>query len=131
MESFDINGWRSWRGRDARAKDPGRPIKKLRLPLCDLVGVDIKLLRQFDQCLRALDRRQGYFRLEAGLWFRRARLVIVAPVLGILCQVQGRIPLIPSVRFFRASSGSALLFDRFKLDRASIASHIDTLNRWQ
>ena len=43
---------------------PGRAFEKLRLPLRDLVGVDIELLRQLGQRLLALDRGQGHLRLE-------------------------------------------------------------------
>jgi hypothetical protein len=43
--------------RDARAEDAGRAVEQLRLPGRDLVRVNIEKLRQFGQCLVALDGR--------------------------------------------------------------------------
>jgi hypothetical protein len=48
----------------AVSEDTGRAFEKLPLPLRDLVGVDIELLRQLGQRLLALDRAQSHFRLE-------------------------------------------------------------------
>jgi hypothetical protein len=42
----------------------GCSFKKLVAPLLDLVRMNIKFLRQFDQCLLALDRGHRRFRLE-------------------------------------------------------------------
>ena len=44
-------------------ENAGRPLEKLTLPLRDLIGVDIELLRQLGQRLLPLDRGQGHFRL--------------------------------------------------------------------
>jgi hypothetical protein len=41
----------------------GAPFK-LRFPRCDLVGVDVELLRQLNQCSVALDGGKRYLRLE-------------------------------------------------------------------
>src|SRR6202162_496154 len=43
---------------------PGRPSQKLRLPLRDLIGVNVELLRQLGQRLLALQSSQCHFRLE-------------------------------------------------------------------
>src|SRR6202035_4513549 len=43
---------------------PGRPFEKLRLPLRDLIGVNVELLRQLGQRLLALQSSQCHFRLE-------------------------------------------------------------------
>ena len=48
----------------AMPEDPGRAFKKLALPLRDLVGVNIELLRLFGQRLFALQGGQGHLRLE-------------------------------------------------------------------
>src|SRR5712671_505185 len=64
MKGFQIDGWRSGFGTSLSPEYPGRPFKELRLPLGDLVGMDIELLRQIGQRLLAFDRGQSHFRLE-------------------------------------------------------------------
>ena len=49
-----------------RQEDSCRRFQQLRLPLRDLVGVNIELLRQFCQCLVALQCGYRDFRLERG-----------------------------------------------------------------
>src|SRR4051812_10171941 len=44
---------------------PGCPVEKLRLPLGDLVGMNVELLRQLGQRLLALDGGQSHLRLES------------------------------------------------------------------
>ena len=64
MKGLQINRRRP--GLDSAApENTGRAFEKLTLPLRDLIGVDIELLRQLGQRLLALDRRQCHFRLEA------------------------------------------------------------------
>ena len=46
-------------------ENPGCAFKKLSLPLRDLIGVNVELLRQFGQRLLALQGGQGHFRLES------------------------------------------------------------------
>jgi hypothetical protein len=63
MKGLQIN--RRWHGLDsAMSENTGRAFEKLTLPLRDLIGVDIELLRQLGQRPLALDRGQGHFRLE-------------------------------------------------------------------
>src|ERR1700732_5215248 len=64
MKGFQIDGWRSGFGTSLSPEYPGRPFEELRLPLGDLVGMDIELLRQIGQRLLAFDRGQSHFRLE-------------------------------------------------------------------
>src|SRR4051794_4230234 len=48
-----------------RAKQPGCPVEQLRLPLGDLVGMNVELLCQLGQRLLALDGGQSHLRLES------------------------------------------------------------------
>jgi len=54
-------------------------LQKLCFPLRDLVDVHVELLRQLDQRLLAFRAANATFALNAGLWFRRTRFVIVSP----------------------------------------------------
>ena len=81
MERLQIHRWSNGAGLGLGAEYSGSPLQKLRLPLRDLVDVNVELLRQFDQRLLALQGSQRNFRLE-----RRAvvpaysfRFVIVSP----------------------------------------------------
>ena len=72
----------------------GGPTLKLGFPRRDLIGMHIKLLRQLSQCSIALDRG------KAGVWFRRARLLIVSPdSRANLARRQAETPLIALFRF--------------------------------
>src|ERR1700726_1070644 len=42
----------------------GCPFLELRLPRCDLIGVDVELLRKLSQCSIALQGRKRHLRLE-------------------------------------------------------------------
>src|ERR1035438_8752434 len=64
MKGFQIDGWRGRFGVSLTSEYPGSPFEQLRLPLGDLVGMDIELLHQFGKRLLALDRGQSHFRLE-------------------------------------------------------------------
>ena len=64
MKSLQIDRRRPGLG-SAVPENAGGAFEKLTLPLRDLVGVDIELLRQLGQRLLALDRGQRHFRLEA------------------------------------------------------------------
>src|SRR5438034_6977319 len=69
----------------------GSPAFELRLPRCDLIGMDVELLRQLSQGSIALDSGKRHFALKAGVWFRRGRLVMVSPdSLGTACPLSGR-----------------------------------------
>ena len=63
MQRFHIDGRFSF-GFWPIAKYPGRTFEQLVTPLLDLVGVNIKVLRQFDQGLFTFDRGNSHFRLE-------------------------------------------------------------------
>ena len=75
MKGLQIN--RRWHGLDsAMSENTGRAFEKLTLPLRDLIGVDIELLRQLGQRPLALNPAKATFALKAGVWFRRVRFVI-------------------------------------------------------
>jgi hypothetical protein len=85
-----------------RTKHLGGPFLKLRLPLRDLIGVDVKQLRQLGQRLSPLTAASAIFALKAGVWFRRARLLIVSPdSRAHLARRQAETPLIALFRFPR------------------------------
>src|SRR3954452_24381686 len=48
-----------------RAEHPSRPVEKLRLPLGDLVGMNVELLCQLGQRLVASNGGQSHLRLES------------------------------------------------------------------
>jgi len=56
MERFEIDA--RGPGAGLGTKHPGSPFQQLRFPLRDLIGMDIKQLRQFGQRLIALDGGQ-------------------------------------------------------------------------
>lgn len=64
---------------------PCRALKKLATPSLDLVEMEIEILHQFNQGLRALDRATAPFALNAWLWFRRARLATAFSSLAASC----------------------------------------------
>ncbi len=75
MKSLQIDRRRP--GHDpAMPEDAGRPFEKLTLPLRDLVGVDIELLRQLGSVFSPLIAAKATFALKPGVWFRRVRFVI-------------------------------------------------------
>jgi len=61
----------------AGTKNIGSPALKLRFPRCDLVGVDVELLRKLSQRSIALMAASATFALKTGVWFRRGRLAMV------------------------------------------------------
>jgi len=48
----------------ARTEHFGCPFLKLRVPRCDLIGVDVEMLRQLNQCPIALDGGKRHSHLE-------------------------------------------------------------------
>ena len=71
----------------------------------DVTRVDVELRRQLSQSSIALDRRKRNFRLEAGVWFRRGRLVMVSPdSLATACPLSGRNSTYRLVQILKASS---------------------------
>ena len=69
----------------------GCPFLELRLPRCDLIGVDVELLRKLSQGSIALQAASATFALKVGVWFRRGRLFMVSPdSLGTACPLSGR-----------------------------------------
>jgi hypothetical protein len=86
VEFLHVDRWRSF-CLPVAAEDPGGPFEKLRSPGRDLIGVDVKLLRQFGRACGTyspLIAASATFALKAGLWFRRGRLLMVSPVHGIM-----------------------------------------------
>ena len=65
MERLQIDRRGRWSTRPAGAEDTSRPLKELGLPLRDLVGVNVIKLRQFGQCLVALESGERHLRLES------------------------------------------------------------------
>jgi hypothetical protein len=66
-------------GRGDSAKDAGGAFQELRAPLRDLVRVHVELLGQFDSVFSPRMAVSATLALNAGLWFRRGRLVMVSP----------------------------------------------------
>jgi len=64
MKRLQIHRRRCGPGFRFTTKNACGAFQKLALPLCDLVGMHIKLLRQLRKRLFALDRGQGHLRLE-------------------------------------------------------------------
>jgi hypothetical protein len=71
--------------------------------LMDNRRVDIELRRHTGQRLLAFDRSQSHFRLTAGAWFRRGRLLIVSPALRPFWPVSGRNSTYPAVQVCQAA----------------------------
>lgn len=59
----------------AATEDCRRALEQLRLPLRDLVRMDVEALGQLRDRQAALDRGDGHLCFECGEWFRRARRV--------------------------------------------------------
>ena len=78
--------------------------QQLILPLLDLVGVHIELLRQFRQRLFAPERRQRYFRFESRAVVPAGSLCHGLSSARQTCRQWAEKPLNPGVQFFRASS---------------------------
>jgi hypothetical protein len=95
MERLQIHSWPH--GAGLGPEYSGSPLKKLRLPLRDLIDVNVELLRQFDQRLLALA-------LNAGLWFRRTCFVIVSPDPQPPWPLSGKNSTYPTVQICRATS---------------------------
>ena len=101
MQRFEID---ARLGVTLGTKHPGSPFQKLRFPLRDLIGMDVKLLRQVGQCQLALDGGQTTLALNAGVWFRRGRLLIVSPVQQPSWPLSGRNSTYPAVQISGTSS---------------------------
>jgi hypothetical protein len=54
-------------------------LQKLCFPLRDLVDVHVELLRHSTSVFSPFRAANATFALNAGLWFRRTRFVIVSP----------------------------------------------------
>src|SRR4051812_5546401 len=65
MQHRQVHRWTLTVAATLRAKQSGCPVEKLRLPLSDLVGMNVKLLCQLGQRLLALDSSQSHLRLES------------------------------------------------------------------
>jgi len=85
--------WRR-RVRLALAKKPGSSFEKLIPSGLDDIRMDIELCRQFGSVFSPFTAASATFALNAGLWFRRGRLVMVSPVPGIM-PISGRISTYP------------------------------------
>ncbi len=64
MERLQVHSWPHGAGLGLGPEYSGSPLKKLRLPLRDLIDVNVELLRQFDQRLLALQGSQRHLCLE-------------------------------------------------------------------
>src|ERR1700687_4986953 len=63
MQRLHVDGW--LRGSLAAGTEHiGCPFLELRLPRCDLIGVDVELLRKLSQGSIAFDGRKRHLRLE-------------------------------------------------------------------
>src|SRR4051812_37700616 len=65
MQRFHVDGWRGRVRSRLRPEHPGRPLQELSLPGRDLVGMNVKLLRQFGQRLLTPYGSQGHLRFES------------------------------------------------------------------
>src|SRR3954451_8520227 len=65
MQRFHVDGWRGRVRSRLRAEHPGSPLQELSLPGRDLVGMNVKLLRQFGQRLLTPYGSQGHLRFES------------------------------------------------------------------
>src|SRR3954468_17541161 len=65
MQRLHVDGWRGRVRSRLRAEHPGRPLQELSLPGRDLVGMNVKLLRQFGQRLLTPYGSQGHLRFES------------------------------------------------------------------
>src|SRR3954452_15815029 len=88
MQRLHIDGRRS-RFR-LRPEHPGRPLQELSLPGRDLVGMNVKLLRQFGQRLLTPYGSQGHLRFESRrvvpAWSSAHRLSCSAAILATVRQ---------------------------------------------
>src|SRR4051794_33613092 len=65
MQRFHVDGWHGRVRSRLRAEHPGSPLQELSLPGRDLVGMNVKLLRQFGQRLLTPYGSQGHLRFES------------------------------------------------------------------
>src|SRR3954447_25513986 len=65
VQRFHVDGWRGRVRSRLRPEHPGRPLQELSLPGRDLVGMNVKLLRQFGQRLLTPYGSQGHLRFES------------------------------------------------------------------
>jgi hypothetical protein len=65
VKGFQVDGRRGGIGTSFGPEYPGSPFEQLRLPLGDLIWMDIELLGQFSQRLLALGRGQSHFRFKS------------------------------------------------------------------
>ena len=122
MQRLHVDGW--LRGSLAAGTEHiGCPFLELRLPRCDLIGVDVELLRKLSQGSIALMAASATFALKVAVWFRRGRLFMVSPdSLGTACPLSGRNSTYRSVQISETSSRHALA------DTANhIAAHLGRL----
>src|SRR5436190_8255836 len=64
MERLHVDGRRRGSVAAAGTEYIRCPFLKLRFPRCNLIGVDVELLRKLSQCTIALDGRECHLRLE-------------------------------------------------------------------
>src|SRR2546423_8630762 len=107
MQRLHIDGRRGRRGA-ARSKNSGSAPLQLRLPRRNLIGVDVELLGKLSYRPSPLTAASATFALKAGVWFRRARLLIVAPdSQAPACPLSGRNSTYRPVQIFGAGSVTA------------------------
>jgi hypothetical protein len=64
MQQFHVDGRLRGSAATTGTEHIGCPTLKLRLPRCNLIRVDIELLRKLSQRAIALDRSKRHFRFE-------------------------------------------------------------------
>jgi len=104
VQRLQIDGGGCWPGSSRGPEHPGSSFEQLRLPLRDLIGMDIKQLRQFASVLSPLMAARATFDLNTGVWFRRGRLLIVSPVRQPYWPLSGRNSTYPAVQILEAIS---------------------------
>jgi hypothetical protein len=90
MQRLHVDSWLRGSLAAAGTEHIGCPFLELRLPRCDLIGVDVELLRKLSQ-FAPFGAASATFALKVGVWFRRGRLFMVSPdSLGTACPLSGR-----------------------------------------
>src|SRR3954447_11469400 len=90
VQRLHVDGWRGRVRSRLRTEHPGSPLQELSLPGRDLVGMNVKLLRQLSQRLLAPYGSQGHLRFESRrvvpAWLSAHRLSCSAAILAAVRQ---------------------------------------------
>ena len=93
MERLHVDGRLRSSAAAAGTEYIGCPFLKLRLPRCDLIGVDVELLRQLNQCPIALDGGKRHSGLTWGGSGQGGRIRVTSGDLQHLFGIRGLSPI--------------------------------------